>query len=57
MDLLFILLFLISMEKIDNAQSYFSIKLINEEIDNEDYSRQVTNDNGDVYIISAVKRE
>ena len=45
------------MEKIDNAQSYFSIKLINEEIDNEDYSRQVTNDNGDVYIISAVKRE
>ena len=57
MDFLFFLLFLITLKKIDNVQNYFFIKSINEEFKNEEYSRQVVNDNGDVYILTAIKRQ
>lgn len=52
----FIILTFVSIKGISGAQNYFSIKLINEAFVNEEYTRQVKNANGDVYLITAIKR-
>ena len=59
MKLFSLVIFLICfvIKEANGETNYFSIKLINEEITNGDYARQAKRENGDVYILSATKRQ